>query len=334
MLLVKVWLLREEDIRRALTPEAAIMAVEESFRALAEGRAILPGVIHLPVEAHAGEAHVKGAYVAGSPTFTIKVASGFYHNPRRGLPVQGGMVMLFSSETGRPEAILFDNGFITELRTGAAGAVAAKYLAPQKVERVAVIGAGSQARYQLDCLARQVGMGTIRSVHVFSRTRNRTEQYAAEMSKRLSLPVTVCDSAAEACAGSQIIITATTSRTPVVTETMISGGVHITAVGADDPQKQELAAEILARADKVVVDSLAQCSRFGELHHAIEQKKLRPEEVYAELGEIVAGKKKGRESDSEITVCDLTGLGVQDAMAAQATFDSAQKLGLGTAIEI
>ncbi len=331
---MKVLLLREEEIRKALTPEAAIAAVEESFRALAEGRAVLPGVIHLPVEAHAGEVHVKGAYITGSPTFTIKVASGFYQNPRRGLPPQGGVVMLFSSETGQPEAILFDNGFITELRTGAAGAVAAKYLAPQNVEQVAVIGAGSQARYQLECLLQQIGVRAISSVRVFSRTRESVERYAAEMSERLSLPVTVCDSAAEACAGSQLIVTATTSRTPVLTEKMILGGVHITAVGADDPNKQELAGEILALADKVVVDSFDQCSRFGELHHALDQKKLPAEQVYAELGQIVAGKKKGRESDSEITVCDLTGLGVQDAMAAQVTLDSAQKLGLGTAIEI
>ncbi len=331
---MKILLLREEEIRRALRPEAAITAVEESFRALAEGRAILPGVIHLPVEEHSGEVHVKGAYVSGSPSFTIKVASGFYQNPGRGLPAQSGMVMLFSSVTGQPAAVLFDNGYITELRTGAAGAVAAKYLAPRKVEQVTIFGAGSQARYQLDCLAQQLGMGTIRRVRVYSRTRSRAEQYATEMSERLSLPVEVCGSAAQACAGSQLVVTATTSRTPVLTEKIIASGMHITAVGADDPQKQELAAEILARADKVVVDSFDQCSRFGELHHALGQKKLRAEQVYAELGEIVAGKKKGREADSEITVCDLTGLGVQDAMAAQATFDSARKLGLGTAIEI
>ncbi len=331
---MKVLLLREEEIRRALSPEAAITAVEESFRALAEGRAVLPGVIHLPVQERSGEVHVKGAYVSGSPSFTIKVASGFYKNPARGLPAQGGMVMLFSSATGQPIAVLFDNGYITELRTGAAGAVAAKYLAPKNVNQVTVIGAGSQARYQLNYLVRQLGMERVRRVRVYSRTLSRAQQYAAEMSERLAVAVTVCESAAEACRGSQLVITATTSRAPILTEDMISSGMHITAVGADDPQKQELAAEILARADKVVVDSFVQCSRFGELHHALEQKKLHAEQVYAELGEIVAGKKKGRESDSEITVCDLTGLGVQDAMAAQVTLESAQKLGLGTTIEI
>ena len=331
---MKVLLLREEEIRRALSPEAAITAVEESFRALAQGRATLPAVIHLPVEEQSGEVHVKGAYVSGSPTFTIKVASGFYKNPERGLPPQGGMLMLFSSATGQPMAVLFDNGYVTELRTGAAGAVAAKYLAPKNVRQATVIGAGSQARYQLDCLVRLLGVGTIRRVRVFSRTRSRAEQYASEMSARLTVPVGVCDSAREACSGSQLVVTVTTSRTPVLTADMISGGMHITAVGADDPQKQELAAEILARADKLVVDSLAQCSRFGELHHALEQKKLRAEQVYAELGDIVAGKKKGREAESELTICDLTGLGVQDAMAAQATFDSAKKLGFGTSLDI
>lgn len=322
--------LAEQEIRSLITLPDAIGAVERAFGALAEGRAVLPSVINLDLPAVRGEVHVKAAYLQGGPHYTVKIASGFYGNPEHGLPVGNGLMLSFDAQTGAPSYLLLDGGWLTELRTAAAGAVAAKYLAPQRVGQVGVIGAGVQARFQLEALR---AVRDFDKVKVFAPTAAHVQKYCEEMGAKLSRPVFPALSAREAVEGSSVVITATPSRRPIVMPDWVASGTHITAMGSDGPDKQELATAVLKKAHKVVVDSRAQCERLGELHHAIVDGTLRAEQVHAELGELVIGKKPGRERPEEITVCDLTGVGVQDVAVASFVCERAAQRGLGRAWE-
>jgi ornithine cyclodeaminase len=317
---------REHEIRALIGPPQALAAVRDAFARLARGEATLPGVIGLDIPAHEGEVHVKGAYLHGSPYFSIKMASGFYGNAARELPVTGGLVLVFDATTGLLVAMLLDNGYLTELRTGAAGALAADLLARSPVDTVGIIGSGGQARYQLEAL---LGVRRPRRVLVHGRSRERAFAYASEMAARFGLDVTVAASVQETVEASDVVVTATPSREPVVRAAWLRPGVHLTALGSDGPAKRELESAVLARADKVVADSLAQCLRLGEIHHAVAEGVLRAEQVYAELGEVAAGLKPGRVSDEEITVADLTGVGVQDAAVADQVTAAALAAGAG-----
>jgi ornithine cyclodeaminase len=322
-------LLSEEEIRSLIGPDEARDAVREAFAALARGEVTLPAVVDLDIPQHAGEVHVKSAFLHASPFYTIKVASGFYRNPERGLRVGNGMMLVFEAETGLTAALLLDNGYLTDLRTGAAGALAADLLARRDIERLAVIGAGIQGRYQLEAFLR---VRSPRSVVVFDLAQEARDAYAAEMSARTGVLVEAADSAEAAVRGAEAVITVTPSREPYLRSEWLSHGMHITAVGADMPDKRELYPDVLVRADKVVVDSLRQCLSNGELHHAVNDGLLGPNQVAAELGAIAAGMRPGRQRDDEITVADLTGVGVQDAAVAARTVTAARARGLGKAL--
>jgi ornithine cyclodeaminase len=286
--------------------------------------------MHLDLPHARGEVHVKGAHVLGSPFYSIKEAAGFWGNPERGLPVGSGLVLVFDAETGLLRALLLDNGYLTELRTGAAGALAALLLARAELRVVGILGAGSQARYQLEalCAARRP-----ERARVWSRRLEAADAYAREMTARLGLPVEAVAHAREAVEGCDLVATTTTAREPVLRAEWIAPGLHVTAVGSDSPEKQELEAEVLARADLVVADRLDQCLRLGEIHHAVASGRLRPADVHAELGEVAAGLKPGRTSDDQITVADLTGVGVQDAALADLVVAEALRRGLGRVLE-
>jgi ornithine cyclodeaminase len=274
--------------------------------------------------------HVKGAYLHGAPTYSFKVASGFYRNPERGLPVGAGLVLAFSAETGELAAVLFDNGYLTELRTGAAGALAADLLARQRVGKVAMLGVGGQARYQLEALA---GVRRPEVVTAWGRDPAKAEAYATEMRERLGLAVEVAPSPRDAVEGADVVVTTTPAREPLVRAEWLAPGAHVTAVGSDMPEKQELDAAVLARADKVVADRLEACLENGEIHRAVAAGAITAGDVHAELGEIAAGDRQGRESDDEITVADLTGVGVQDAALAAFVVTQAEARGAGRPLE-
>lgn len=306
-------IIEEATLRDAVSEREALMAVERAFRALAEGAVTQPAPMGLDVPAVRGEVHVKGAHLVGAPVFAIKVASGFYLNAEKGLPTGSGLVLLFDAETGRPLAILLDNGYLTEMRTGAAGALAARLLTPEDLDTVAVIGSGAQARYQLRALA---GVRTWRHTRVWSPTPAHAAACAREMSAALAVPVEAAESARQAVAGADLVITVTPSREPILEADWVEAHATVVAVGSDGPEKQELSAGLMGRADKIVVDSLSQCVRLGELHHAVEEGAVAAEGVHGELGEVLTGAKCGREGD-ELIVCDLTGLGAQDAAIAE-----------------
>jgi len=305
--------LDEQTLRAAVTPVTAVSAIRDAFRADGEGRTRVPDVINLPIPGTRGEFHVKTAWVDGVPFIAVKVASGFYDNPALGLPTGSGMMALFDAATGMPIGLLFDNGFLTDIRTGAAGAVAADCLARRQVDTVGVIGSGVQARHQIACL-REVRRFT--RLAAWSIDAPGLDLYCAEMRAAWGIEAAACASPEEVCRQADILITTTPSQKPLVRADWLKPGVHVTAVGADSPGKQELEAACLARADIVVVDRLSQCARFGELSHAVAAGLLREADVRGQLGELVAGRKPGRTRDEEITICDLTGVGFQDTAIA------------------
>ncbi len=302
----------EARLRGVITPQVAVDAMRDAFRADGEGRAHVPGVINLQIARHHGEFHVKTAHIDGIPHIAVKIASGFYDNPAKGLPSGSGLMLVFDATNGLPVALLLDNGFLTDIRTGAAGAVAADALAPRTVRTVGVLGSGLQARWQIRCLR---CVREFREIVAWSPTAARLDAYCAEM-RTAGFDARPAVSPREVCFEADVLITATPSRQPLVRAEWLRPGQHITALGSDSPGKQELDAECLARADLLVVDRLTQCAAFGELRHALDAGLLRADRVHAELGEIVAGLKPGRTSAEQITVADLTGVGFQDTAMA------------------
>lgn len=302
----------EDRLREMVGEDEALEAVATAFSALAEGRVIQPPPMGFDVPEVRGEIHVKGAYLRGEATFAVKVASGFYGNPERGLPTGSGLVMVFDAETGFPLGLLLDNGFLTELRTGGAGALATKLLSPERPLKAAVIGAGSQARYQAKAIAR---VRAIVELRVWSPIGEEVRTYAREMAPILGVPVLETGSPREAVEGADLVVTVTPSRRPLLEGRWLAPGVTVVAVGADGPEKQELAVNVLAGADKIVVDSLEQCLRLGETHHGVTAGVVAPGDVHGELGDILLGREPGREGEETIVV-DLTGVGAQDAALA------------------
>jgi ectoine utilization protein EutC len=331
----EILILREREILDLLDPIACIATMEQALAAYSCGRSELPSVIHLDVPEHRGEIHIKTGHIHGTPYYAVKMVSGFPGNTQLGLPANGGMVVAFDARTGAPAAFLLDNGLITDLRTAAAGAVAAKHLARRKVHRVAVIGTGGQARYQMEMLARVRLFGELR---VWGRDQDKARARVEDMAQRGNLPancrVSVAETVADAVKDSDVVITVTASREPLVRAEWLKPGVTVIAVGSDAPDKQELDADVLARADRVVADSLPQCLRLGEIHHAVDKGAIVKEKISAELGEIVARQKPGRVSENEIIVCDLTGVGVQDVAAASLVIERAKATGRGQRITL
>ena len=326
-----VLILTEAELRRCVSiDEAALATVGDAFTWLAQGKVEMPPIMHIEIADHNGDVDIKSAYVRGLDGFAVKLASGFFDNPELGLPSGSGMVVLFSAKTGRCESVLLDNGYLTDLRTGLAGAVAAQHLAPSKVATVGIVGAGVQARYQL------LGLRLVRAferVLVNSRDAAKAQAYCQEMQAQLGVPVLVVDTIEQLVRQSQVIVTTTPAREPLIEAQWLQPGSHVTAMGSDLAGKQELAPKVLALADILVCDSIAQCAGMGELQHALASGVLVDTDTVLELGEITSGARPGRETPTQITVCDLTGTGVQDTAIALAAVTRARELGLGTAIE-
>lgn len=302
-------LVGRDEISDALDMASLIDAVERALVASSAGRAEAPGVIHLDVPEAGGEVHVKAGHLHGGAHFAVKVASGFYAlDP----PAIDGLVVVFDATDGSPAAVLLDHGHLTDARTGAAGGVAARHLAPERVERVAVIGTGAQARFQLDALAR---VRSYAEVAVWGRSPEHAARCVEDLRVRVGLPngarYAVAPSVEEAVHDADVVITCTASRQPLVRAEWLRPGAHVTALGSDGVGKQELDADVLRRADVLVCDSLEQCRTLGELQHAPD---LAGRAV--ELGAVVAGDAVGRTSQDQLTVSDLTGVGVQDVAAA------------------
>jgi len=306
-----------EQIKRALNPPRVIRALEEGFVAYSEGRVNVPPVGQLNFEDPPGDCHIKYGCVPGDEYFVVKVATGFYRNPDLGLPSSNGLVLVFSQKTGQPEAILLDEGWLTDARTAAAGAIAAKYLARKKPVQIGIVGTGTQARMQLEWLPHVIDC---RDVMVWGRSKTRAEQYRKDMTAA-GFVVRVAADIAQLCAECDLVVSATAARRPIIPEALIRPGMHITAVGADGGGKRELEAGVFKRADICVVDSLSQCSAYGDASWALREGAI-SEVRLIELGRVIGNPELGRRHDGQITVADLTGVAVQDIQIARLVLEN------------
>jgi ornithine cyclodeaminase len=322
-----ITILTENDLRQCLQmDESALDAISEGFSQLAVGTVDVPPIMRVDIEEHHGEVDVKTAYIAGKDSFAIKIASGFHENRLKGLPTGSGMMVLISAETGVPMAMLLDNGYLTEVRTGIAGAVAAEHLARENVETAGVIGSGSQARYQMEALKL---VRDYQRILVYGIIPGEVEQYVEEMANKLSVEVIQADHAEMVVRESEIVVTATPSQQPYLEADWLHPGLHITCMGSDAEHKQEIFTDVFAQADLVVCDRKSQVFRLGELHHAKDAGIITSEDQVIELGELTSGKHPGRQDDSQITICDLTGVGVQDTQIARLAYAAASREDLG-----
>lgn len=314
-------IVRLPALQRALVGFDPIPAIETAFRAASEGSAVAPPGGELLFDDPAGDAHIKFGYLPSSSFFVVKVIAGYCDNASHGLPSLGGLVMLFNRSTGQPVAILLDDGWLTNLRTAAAGAVAARYLAPRQIRAIGVLGTGVQARMQVDLLQH---VTPCRDLIAWGRNKENLAHYAAEMTGK-GYRVVAADNPGQVAASANLIVTATQSETPLLLREQIRPGTHITAIGADTADKNELDPAILGAADIAVVDSRLQAGSRGESRRALEAGILAPSDLL-ELGEIVAEPTLGRRSEGQITIVDLCGLAVQDIMIAEAAIEALRRM--------
>lgn len=327
----RMTILTEAELRKIVKLDLdAVACVENAFRALATLPVAMPPILRLDIPEHRGEVDVKTAYVPGIDGFAIKISPGFFDNPKLGLPSVNGMMVLLSSKTGLVEALLLDNGYLTDIRTAAAGAVAAKHLSRADSSVAAIFGAGVQAGLQLEAL---MLVRPITEARIWARDAAKAEAAADALSERLGIAVHAEPDAAEAAADADIIVTTTPSTEPLIKPGFVSAGQHITAMGSDAEHKNEIAPAILRMADLYVADSAKQTRRLGELHHAIAAGVMAADAEITELGHIIAGERHGRRSDSDITIADLTGTGVQDTAIATLARDRARAAKTGTIFE-
>jgi ornithine cyclodeaminase len=328
---MSVLILKEAELRECCgIDDDALDAVENAFTWLAEGKVEMPPIMHIEVADHHGDVDIKSAYVRGMAHFAVKLGSGFFENAKRGLPSSSAMMVLLSAETGFCTSVLLDNGYLTDLRTGLAGAVAARHLAPRRVSSVGVIGTGAQARFQIRSLKLVRDFERLR---VYGRDAARREAYIDEMRGLPDVEVLAADTIEELVGESEIVVTTTPSREPLIEASWLRPGTHVTAMGSDLAGKQELDPQVLARADLLVCDRRSQCAAMGELQHAVAAGLMDVDAPAVELGEITSGRRDGRTHEEQITVCDLTGTGVQDTAIATLAYGRAVSLGIGTGID-
>lgn len=317
---LKTVLLSAADISRCVNMKDALAIVEEAFRAHGEGRVQMPPKMYLRLDKYGGDLRAMPAYMSnfrhgrgGAKSFEacgIKWVNVHPENRRRGLPAVMALIILNDPETGYPLAVM-DGTHITNLRTGASGGVAAKYLARKDATTVALIGCGVQAQTQLLALHE---LFKLTSVALYDSRNSQMSAFIRRM-RHLGLRFKPCSGAGECVRGADIVVTTTPSKEPIVRSEWIGTGVHLNAIGADAKGKEELSARILARA-KVVVDDRVQAAHSGEINVPISKNIMSTRDIYATLGEIVSGKKRGRVVDEEITVFDSTGLAHCDVAVA------------------
>jgi ornithine cyclodeaminase len=322
--------INEDELRQIFTIPKAIGAVEAAFIALTENQLNAPDHFSLPMPDPGSNVHVEGVYLSEAPYFVVKIHSDFYENRAKNLPVQSGLTTVFEAATGRPAAILLDNGYLAHLRAAAAGALAAKYLSNLQLDQITVVGTGQQAYLQLKCL---LAVRQPKLVHVWGRSPKQVDSYVRRVVEDHDLNMEIAPSLEESIRQADLIITATASPAPLIQADWLKPGVHLTAVGSNNPAKQELDVAIFQKADVIIVDRLEQCAAAGELHHALTAGVITPAQVQGQLGALITGQLPGRTQLDQITLADLTGLDAQDATVAILALEKAHFLGLGQRVE-
>jgi alanine dehydrogenase len=321
-------LLTRKDVAELMPLNECVQVVEEAFRLQGEGRAPAPGV--LGVHAQGGGFHIKtGILPLGRNYFAAKTNANFPGNPARGLPTIQGVILLFDADNGQVLAAM-DSMEITTLRTGAATAVAAKYLARKDSRTATICGCGNQGRVQLRAIKRAC---PLEKVFAWDLQKDAAERFALAMAAELAIAVAPVDDLPAVLRQSDLCVTCTPAKKFFIHEKDVSPGMFIAAVGADNEDKQELDPALLGTKNKVVADVVAQCAAIGDLHHALTAGKATVSGVYAELGEIVCGKKPGRTSAEEITIFDSTGMALQDVASAALVYERAMTAGKGLRLD-
>jgi ornithine cyclodeaminase len=306
------------EIKPLIDIPQLLREIEAGFVLFSEGRVTVPPVGFLHFDDPPGDVHIKYGYISGDDTYVLKMASGFYNNPKLGLPVSDGLILVFCQRTGELRLILLDKCWLTDMRTAAAGAVAAKHLAAKEIHHIGIVGTGVQARLQLEILRDVVDC---KRCLVWGRDPAKIESMIDELQEKDSvqawgLEIVAAKDLDDLVSQCNLIVTATSAKSPLIRADQVRKGTHITAMGSDDHGKQELEADLLARADLVVADSVSQCVDHGECFHAVQGGHIE-EETILELGQVIKKPELGRTSENQITVADLTGVAVQDIQIAK-----------------
>jgi len=322
-------ILQSEEIKKVVHLNSELIPIiEEAFKSLSKGQTVMPPILRLNIKKYHGESDVKAAYIEGLDSFAIKVASGFFNNPSLGLPSSNGLMILLDSKTGVLKSVLLDKGYLTDLRTAIAGAIASKYLSNPNIETAGIMGAGIQAKLQLQAL---MLVRNPKKIKIWGRDLLKVKKFIEEFDNILNIESCLSDE--ELVTSSDLIITTTPSKNPLIKNEWLKKGIHITAMGSDAEHKNELDPKIISSCDVYVPDSQAQTSILGELHHALRGNLISPDTIFNDLGSIVLDPNLGRKSKDDITICDLTGTGVQDTAIARHTYDLAIKNNLGMKLD-
>ena len=307
-----------DEIKRLIDVPKLIQAIEDGFVLYSEDKVVVPPVGFLRFEQPPGSVHIKYGFVKNDDVYVLKMASGFGDNAALGLPVADGLILVFSQKTGHLELILLDKAWLTDMRTAAAGAVAAKHLAAKNIDHIGIVGTGVQARMQLELLK---GVVDCQSCFIWGRDAKKVQRMIEDLQAQESIQAWGLDVKAateidELVSQCRLIVTTTSATAPLVRADQVQKGTHITAMGSDDHGKQELEAELLAKADRVVADSVSQCVDHGECFHAVKAKLIEKGSIL-ELGNVIKNPAIGRTSEDQITVADLTGVAIQDIQIAK-----------------
>ncbi len=307
-----------DEIKQLIDVPQLIREIEAGFVLYSEGRAIVPPVGFLHFDEPPGDVHIKYGSISGDEHYVLKMASAFYKNPDLGLPTSDGLILVFSQKTGELKLVLLDKCWLTDMRTAAAGAVAAKHLAAKNIHCIGIVGTGVQARLQLELLRDVVDC---RRCLVWGRDSTKVRRMIEDLTARESIrdwgiELNATDTLEDLISQCNLIVTTTSARTPLIHAEQVRKGTHITAMGSDDHGKQELEASLLAKADLVVADSISQCVDHGECFAAVRDRQIEQESVL-ELGDVIRNPNLGRTSEDQITIADLTGIAVQDIQIAK-----------------
>ena len=310
--------LKLDEIKRLIDIPQLIREIETGFVLYSEDQVVVPPVGFLHFDQPPGDVHIKYGFVKGDDYYVLKMASGFYNNAELDLPVADGLLLVFSQQTGHLKLILLDKCWLTDMRTAAAGAVAAKHLAPKNIHHIGIVGTGVQARMQLEMLR---GVVDCQSCFIWGRDANKVQRMIEDLQAKESiqawgLDLNVATEIDELLSQCNLIVTTTSAKEPLIRADQVQKGTHITAMGSDDHGKQELEAELLAKADRVVADSVSQCIDHGECFHAVKDNKVEAGSIL-ELGNVIKNPEMGRTSEDQITVVDLTGVAIQDIQIAK-----------------
>lgn len=320
-------LLNKTDVGDIVDLDKVLDAVEDGYRSFQKGSVTQPNFIDLYRPGGSGLLDIKAGLDAGSGRMSIKASSGGYaNNPAKGLPTGINLVTLYDSDTSEILCIM-DGTWITGCRTAAAGAISVKYLARKDASKIAILGSGKQARWQIRAISR---VRKLTDVYVWGRTAENANAYADEIGAELGLNMHVCETSEEAVRNADIVVTATRAGIgPIVKREWVKPGTHIVAVGTDTPGKQELDADVFPGA-RIVCDSIDFCQVRGDLQHPLKEKLIQLSDVYGEIGEILLGEKSGRADEDEITIFDTVGMPIQDLAMANYIYSDAKARGLGT----